>query len=165
MNSMKKLMQFFLSLGVLVLLSQVDVKAQSEEITDEELIRYAVVMDSVETMREAAKLAIEEMVKSNENMTGTRYNELSKIMSDANKLAAANATEEEVAFINEVKEKSDAIKAEINAAFQSMAKDYIGEGGRTYNKISKALRTDADLKARYAAILEKVQSDELARVE
>jgi hypothetical protein len=162
---MNKIMRFFLLTLVLAVVAKVDVKAQAEEITDEELTRYAVVMDSVDNMRDHAKWVIEEMVKGNEAMTGARYNELSKIIGDEAKLQAANASAEEIAFINEVKEKGDAIKSEINTVFQSLAKDYLGEGGRVYNKIAKALRTDAELKARYAVILEKVKSDDLARVE
>ncbi len=127
-------------------------KGQDAEITDEELQKYAIVMDSVEVMKENVKNVISEMVASNEDMTGTRYNELSKIIDDADKLAAAEATEAEIEFIKSVKAKGDELTQEINTTFKTLAVDFIGEGGRTYKKISAALKTDDTVKSRYKTI-------------
>jgi hypothetical protein len=127
--------------------------AQEVEISDDELMRYAVVMDSIEVMKDNVKEVISEMVSSNEDMTGTRYNELSKIIEDTDKLAATEATETEIAFIKSVKEKSDEMTQEINSAFQSLAVNYIGDGGRVYKKIKSALKTDESVKERYEVIL------------
>jgi hypothetical protein len=127
--------------------------AQEVEISDDELMRYAVVMDSIEVMKDNVKEVISEMVSSNEDMTGTRYNELSKIIEDTDKLAATEATETEIAFIKSVKEKSDEMTQGINSAFQSLAVNYIGDGGRVYKKIKSALKTDESVKERYEVIL------------
>jgi hypothetical protein len=138
-------------------------KAQEVEITDEELTRYAVVMDSIDVMKGNVKEVLSEMVASNEEMTGTRYNELSKILDDVDKLSATSATETETAFVISVKEKGEELTNEINAAFQSLAVDYIGEGGRVYKKIKAALKTDESIKERYATIKENLVKNELKK--
>jgi hypothetical protein len=42
--------------------------------------------------------------------------------------------------------------------FQSLAKDYIGAS--TYNKVRSALKSDAELKAKYNAMLAKLKEDD-----
>lgn len=121
-------------------------KAQ-ETISDEDLKKYVVAMDSIESMKEGLVETISEMVKGNEEVSAARYNDLYKIIDDSTKLAEAKATEVEIAFVKKVLATKDEETAKINEAFQSLAKDYIG--AKTYNSIKKALRTDAELKQRY----------------
>lgn len=127
------------------------------EITDEELQKYAVTMDSVNDMKESLLEDITEMVKDNEKMTNARYNELSKIADDDAALTAAKATQEEIAFIREVQTKKEEGTAKIQATFQSMAKDYVGASA--YNKIKKALESDSGVKQRYEAQLSKLEGN------
>src|SRR5690606_16101646 len=75
--------------------------AQSE-VTDEELEKYAVTMDSIEDMKASLLEDISEMVAKNEKMTNARYNDLSKIIDDEAALKEAKATPEEITFIKEV---------------------------------------------------------------
>jgi hypothetical protein len=140
-------------------------KAQEVEITDEELTRYAVVMDSIDVMKSNVKEVLSEMVASNEEITGTRYNELSKVIDNAEKLADVSATESEIAFVISVKEKGDELTKEINAAFQSLAINYIGDGGRVYKKVKSALKTDESVKERYVIIKDGLSENEAADVE
>lgn len=157
---MKRLLNLLL-VGLLVALTSNQVMAQEEEteITDEELRRYAVTMDSVERMKKNIVSWMTIQVEENEEITGARFNELSAVIGDSIKLAEANATAEEIAFINMIKEEKDKMTADINTTFKTMAIDYIGEGGRTYNKIKKALRSNSDVKARYDAILVEVEKE------
>jgi len=130
-----------------------------EQITDEELQKYAVTMDSIEHMKGSLLDEIGTMVKSNEAITNERYNELSKIIEDDAKLAEAKATPEEIAFIKEVAAKKAAGTAEISKTFQTMAKEYVGAA--TYNKVKKALKADADVKNRYQAYLQDLEKDDI----
>jgi predicted nucleic acid-binding Zn-ribbon protein len=130
----------------------------SAAVTDEELKKYAVLMDSVEDMKASLLEEITTMVKSNEKITNARYNELSKIIDDEAKLAAAKATPEEVNFIKEVQAKKEEGTTEITETFQKMAKEYVG--AEPYNKIKKALSTDPSLKSRYTAMLDEVKKGE-----
>ncbi|MDH4092294.1 MAG: hypothetical protein OEV74_07630 [Cyclobacteriaceae bacterium] len=128
-----------------------------EEITDEEIRKYAVTMDSINNMKASLLDDISVMVKSNEDMTNERYNELSKIIDDNDKLAEAKATPEEIAFIKEVAAKKKQGTAKISKTFQTMAKEYVGAA--TYNKVKKALKTDADVKSRYQAVMDELEKD------
>jgi hypothetical protein len=123
-------------------------------VTDEELKKYAVAMDSINDMSERLKDVLNEKVKSNENMTGTRYNELSGIINDEAKLAEAKATPEEIAFIKEVLALKTQETAKIQETFQSLAKEYVG--ATAFNKVRNALKTDPALKAKYDTILAEV---------
>jgi hypothetical protein len=130
----------------------------TDAVTDEELKKYAIAMDSIDHMRKDLVEEISEMVKDNENVTAARYNELSKIISDEAKLAQANATPEEIQAIKDILKKKDEGTARIQETFQSLAKDYVGAS--TYNKVRKALAEDAETKARYEALLADLKKDD-----
>jgi hypothetical protein len=137
--------------------------SQDAIVSEEELTKYATVMDSVAEMSIAVQITLNDMVKESEVMNGTRYNELSKIASDETKLAEANATPEEIAFLAEVAEKKKTETLKINQAFQSLAKDYLGAA--TYNKVKKALAADATLKTKYDSLIEEMAKDNEVSVE
>ncbi|MDH5398110.1 MAG: hypothetical protein OEX02_08195 [Cyclobacteriaceae bacterium] len=133
-------------------------QAQDEAgIADEELVRYAEVMDSIEVLKNSVGDTVKQMVADNEEVSSARYNALYKISKDETKLAEAEVTESELAFLQKVDHYKDSMTTAIKTTFSSLAKDYVGDGGRTYNKINKALKSDTDIKARYVAILEEVK--------
>jgi hypothetical protein len=152
---MKNLLLLFVA--VLVATSQ-SLFAQ-EQVTDEELKKYAVAMDSINDMKASLLEEISEMVKANESLTNARYNELSKIMNDEAKLAAAKATPEEIAFMKQVAEKKSEGTAEITQTFQTLAKEYVGAA--SYNKVKKALATDTELKSKYQSMLDELEKSEV----
>ena len=131
--------------------------AGEEQITDEELKKYAVVMDSINDMKATLLKEIGDMVKEDGKMTNARYNELSKIANDEAKLAQAKATDAEKTLLKKVAEKKAAGTEEINTTFQSLAKDYVG--AESFNKIKKALTTDEELKSKYEAMLKDLEKD------
>ena len=128
------------------------------EITDAELEKYAVTMDSINDMKASLLEDISEMVTSNEKMTNARYNELSKIAKDEAALAKAKATPEEIAFLKEVAAAKAEGTANIQKTFQSMAKEYVGAS--SYNKIKKALSSDVDVKKRYETFMDKLEAND-----
>lgn len=154
-------MKNYILLFVFALIAAPGVFAQSDaaqtQISDEELEKYAVTMDSINDMKESLLEDITEMVKGNEKMTNARYNELSKIADDDAALAEAKATPEEITFIREVAAKKDEGTAKIQETFQSMAKDYVGAS--SYNKVKKALESDTDVKKRYETFMDKLEGD------
>jgi len=129
------------------------VKAQDDSISDEDLQKYVVAMDSIEHMKTHLIETITEMVKGNEDVSAARYNELSKIIDDEAKLKEAEANEVEIAFVKSVAAKKEEETAKINETFQSLALNYIG--GRTYNAIKKALKEDETIKAKYKTLTEQ----------
>ncbi len=123
----------------------------SATITDEELKRYVVAMDSINELTEQLKQTISELVKNNPNITPARYNELSKFNGDSVKLKEAQATPAELKALKEISERRNEETMKLQETLKKLATEYVGAA--TYNKIRNALRTDTELKARYDAML------------
>lgn len=152
-----KMIKYFVV--ILMALSFVTVYGQDgDAVTDEELKNYAVVMDSIEDMRQSLLDNMSEAIKNNDQITAARYNELSKIIKDSVKLQAANATEAEIAAIQKVVKDRDEGAAQIQETFKSLVKDLLGAA--SYNKVKKALTTNAELKTKYEALLEEINKKE-----
>ncbi len=90
-------------------------------------------------------------------MNASRYNDLSKIAKDEAKLTEAKATPEEIEFLKAVAAKKEEGTANINAAFQSLAKEYVGVA--VFNKVKKALATDLELKTKYDSLMDEMKKD------
>jgi len=134
-------------------------KAQTTaEITDEELKKYAITMDSVEAMQESLRNLVAETVQKNTVMPVARYNELFKIIDDETKLKATSATAQEIEFVHQINDLRKMNIERINATYQSLAKDYVGL--KTFNAIRKSLQTDQSLKARYDNVSKDMESKE-----
>ncbi len=132
-------------------------------VTDEELGKYATAMDSVNELTIELMDSITLMVKNTTVVNAARYNDLSKIVNDETKLAEAKATPEEIAFVKSVADYKSKGTSEINAAFQSLAKDYVGAA--TFNKVKKALASDAELKTKFDNLMEELKKDNVRTVE
>jgi hypothetical protein len=135
--------------------------AQSD-ISDEDLRKYAVTMDSVNGMKQTLLDEISNKVRNNVSIPVARYNELYKIIGDDAKLAEAKATPAEIAFVKEVNEFKNQGAAKINEQFQALAKDYVGVA--KFNKIKNSLATDNELKGRYDTIFGQVEGSGSASV-
>lgn len=134
------------------------VRAQdAAQVSDDELQRYAVMMDSIDEMRVGLLAKISEMVKNTDKITVARYNDLSKISNDAAKLEEAKATPDEIAFLKEIQALKDSGTTEINTTFKTMAKEYVGAS--TYNKVKKAITDDGEAKSKYETMLNKLKED------
>jgi hypothetical protein len=130
-----------------------------DQITDEELKKYVVMMDSIDDMKASLLKEIDAMVASNDQMKNTRYNELYLTKNDSTKLAEAKATEAEIAFMKKVADAKSEGTVEITNTFRSLAKDYVGAS--SYNKIKAALKTDKALESKYKAMLEELNKGEV----
>ncbi len=145
-------------LFALLLISSTLVAQDTDPVTDDELRKYAIAMDSIDNMSKSLIQTITEMVKENDHLTAARYNELSKIIKDESKLAEANATPEEIAAVQEIVKKKEEETVRINETFMTLAKEYIGAA--VYNKVKKALAADAELKSKYEAILAELKKED-----
>ncbi len=138
--------------------SQAAVSGDTAGVSDEDLRKYAILMDSINDMKQTLLKEMGDMVKNKEGMTNARYNDLSKANGDEAKLQELKATEDELTFLNEVNEKKKTGAAQISETFQAMAKDFIGV--ETYNEVKDALAADTEIKARYDEILAEVAKGE-----
>lgn len=131
--------------------------AQDTKVTDEELVKYATALDSINEMSAVVKIKLSEMVKDSPGITPARYNELSKFANDEAKLAAANATPEEIAVLKDVAEMKAEETARINETYQTLAKEYVT--APVFNKVKKALAQEPELKVRYDSLMTEMSKD------
>lgn len=126
-------------------------------VTDDELKKYAVAMDSINELQAELNGTIKVMVTSNAGVSASRYNELFKIIGDEGKLLDANATTDEINFVKQVIAKKEEGTAKIKQTYQSLAKDYVG--ATAFNKVKKALTTDESLKTKYQGLMDELAKD------
>jgi hypothetical protein len=126
-------------------------------VTDEELKKYAIAMDSVNEMQALLSGEIKTMVTTSQTISAQRYNELFKIINDEGKLLEANATPEEISFVKEVIAKKDAGTAKIKETYQLLAKDFVGAAA--FNKVKKAISSDEGLKTKYQSLMDELAKD------
>lgn len=132
--------------------------AQDAGVTTEELTQYAMVSAKIDSLKAGMKSKISEAVKSNELMDGGKlYNKLNKAKGDEAKLAEIGATEEQLAAYATIQEDITAYKAEFKTQYTAVVKDEIGAG--TFNKVKKALKADAAVKAQYDEIVASMSSE------
>ncbi len=146
-------MKVFLAVLFLSGLNFSMVSAQSdEEITDQDLYRYALLNEVIEQMKTDVSAMVNDMIRKQEGMTGNRFSELSATGGDEAKMNAIEATDFEKTFLNlvnaEKEKRIDAIK-DVN---KELATKMVGNRGLTFKKIRETLGSDAELKARYEAI-------------
>jgi hypothetical protein len=141
----------------LLILMVMESKAQtSKEITDDDLKKYAVTMDSVAAMQESLRQIVAETVQKNTVMEISRYNELFKIADDEARLKEKKVTPEEIAFLKQIDDLRKVNIERINASYQSLAKEYVGL--KAFNAIRKSLNSDQELKARYENMAKDLES-------
>ena len=138
------------------------VGSADDTITDEDLRKYAVVMDSVDAMKETLLSDISTKIKSNGKMKISRYNQLSKAVDDEAKLKELKATPEEIAFVKEVSTLKQDGAAKISETVESLANDIVGT--TKYNKIKGSLEVDTTMRTRYDKIVSEMSSDDSASV-
>ena len=149
-------MKFLRFVLPLLFVSVVSFAQTKPTISDEDLRKYAVTMDSIDGMKATLTTIIAEMVQKNEVMSVARYNELFKIAKDEAQLSQKQATPEELAFLKDVEAKREEEVARINMNYQALAKDYVGL--KAFNAIRKSLETDNALKTKYETISKEVGS-------
>lgn len=147
--------------GVLITQAQ-----DTEPVTDDELTKYALVMDFADLEKEKLKTDYNGMIQAEELMTGgKRFKELKGAGGDEAKLAEIEATPEEIEAFSKIETANDENIAAFKEAYTSKIKDKEQLGAGLYNKITKALKTDEELKTRYVAILEGIKDERVSAEE
>ncbi len=137
------------------------VQGQDEEpLTDEELKKYALVMDFADQEKEKLKEAYNASIQDNELMDGgRRFKEIQGADGDEAKLQEIGATPEEIEAYNQIEEANKERIEAFKEAYTEKIKDNEQLGAGLYNRITKELKSDAELKARYEGILEGIKSE------
>lgn len=129
-----------------------------DEISDEALMKYAMMQEVVNYMKKDISVEINNMIKAQEGMTGQRYQELSKTKGDEAKLAALEAQDWEVKFLEQTNKFKEERIAAIKVVNTELATKMVGDKGKTYKAIKAGIKEDEALKARYEAIVAGLKS-------
>jgi hypothetical protein len=123
--------------------------AASDEISDEELVRFAMMEDSVMAFYASKNAELVEMIKNNDAIDGAaRYNEIKAAWGNEEKMAAANITPEEQAAYQEILDFTESLANEVRTLKTDLIMDKDFLGAATYNKINKAMKEDPAVKER-----------------
>ncbi len=134
--------------------------AQEEEISDESLYRYAMMQEVITIMKKDISKEINQMIKNQDGMTGQRYKELSATKGDETKLAAIDAKEWEVKFLEQTNNFKETRITSIKTVNTELAIKMVGNNGKTYKEIKSQLKENEELKARYDAIAASLKNQE-----
>ncbi|MFN8334697.1 MAG: hypothetical protein U0U09_06180 [Cyclobacteriaceae bacterium] len=141
-------MKMKISVLVIVLLTTVAAKAQKRDsVTNEELHKYAVVIDSLETLKKSRAEMSTRFAKGNNKITPSRYTQLLPIVDDSKKLSEAKATADEIAYVKYAMAKLTQAQQTFQTTFNELVAKYVGYD--TYNKVKKAIAADKRVKDRY----------------
>ena len=137
--------------AILFMLTAANV-VNAQEISNENLRRYAIMMETVDAMKQEISDLTNEMIKNQEGMDGKRYLELAKAGGDAAKLDELGAKDFEKKFMDLVTNMQDERKEAISEVVSIMATKMLPDGGKVYKQIKSAVGSDPEVKARYEAI-------------
>ncbi|MEL7001856.1 MAG: hypothetical protein AAFN93_03880 [Bacteroidota bacterium] len=131
-----------------------------EEVTDEDLRRYALLIEVVDAMKSEIKNLTISMVENQEGIEPARFNELNKANGDEAKLTAAGATDFEKKFMALVQKKKTERTTAIQDAVKIMASKMFTGGAAKYKAVKSGIKSDESVKERYNAILAKMKAAE-----
>ena len=153
----------------LLLFTNLQAFAQEEEekeesgVTEEELMAFAVMEDSVNVVKAQKTEAFNTLLKTHELMDGgRRYMAIKKAYGDEDKLAEAEVTDEELAAFEEIQEKYNAIAGAIKEYKIGYIKETLGVS--VYNKVNKAVKKDPALKKQLDAMIVEIKEKREASV-
>jgi hypothetical protein len=144
----------FVSAFLMLSFVSVSVFAQeeSEEVTDEEIAKFAVMEDSVMAFYEKKNEELIDMIRNNEVIEGAgRYNEIKAAWDDEEKLAEIEITEDEKAAYEEILVFMGSLGDEVRELKIELIKNDDILGVATFNKVNKAIKENPEVK-------EKVES-------
>ena len=139
---------------------QVRAQDAADEVTEEEMKRYAKMEARVAAFVQGKQSTLEEMIKNNQELGGgARYNEIKAAWGKADKLEAINLKEEEKAAYEEIQSFIDAIGEEVKAYMVELIRDNEVLGAATYNKVKKAMNADPAFKEKMNNLIEEMKKE------
>lgn len=147
MEIMKKLFVLaFLLVGVIGFTAQAQDEA-AEEITDEELAKFAAMEDSVMAFYDQKNEELVSMIKDNDVIDGAaRYNEIKDAWEDEEKMAEIEVTDEEKTAYEAILEFMSSLGNEVRDLKIGLIKNDEILGVATYNKVNKAIKENPEIK-------------------
>lgn len=119
-----------------------------DEITNEELYKYAVVQETLDLFQSELSGQVKEYVEAQDSAIKNRYNALAGGESPAN--------DAEKTFIDAVNNMKSERTSEFTEAYKTMIKRVLG--AKSYASVKKAVANDSDVKQRYSSILQAMHA-------
>lgn len=136
----------FLSLGMLNMQAKAQ-DAAAEPVTEEEIIKFAAMEESVAHFLQEKQDALVEMVKNDEALGGpARYNEIKAAWGKEDKLAEIKITDAERAAFQKVQDYINSMTDQVKEFKLEQIKNPEVLGAATYNKVNRAMSADPELK-------------------
>ena len=123
-------------------------KTMAQEVSNEDLYKYAVVMETKDMFQSELSAQITDYVEGQDPAIKNRYNAL------AGGEAPANDAEQQ--FIDQVNSMKSDRTTEFGDAFKTMIKRVLG--AETYGAVKKGIANDSGMKERYNAIVQAMKS-------
>jgi len=138
---------------------------EAEEITEEELMRFAVMEDSVMAFFEQKNDELIDLIRNNDVIDGAgRYNEIKAAWDDEDKLAEIEITDEEKTAYEEILAFMSSVQDEVREFKIDLIKNDEVLGVATFNKVNKAMKENPEIKEKVdtlqAELKEKRSSEE-----
>ena len=124
--------------------------AQDLDITDDDLKAYYIIDLAKNSIVKTISPMVNDLIAKQEGMTGQRFKELQATKGDADKLAAVEAKEWEIKFLNLVTKQIDKKKKAASDVVKILAANALGSA--KYKAIRAGLKEDADMKSRYDGV-------------
>jgi len=119
------------------------------QITNDELKKYIIVMDSIETLKNQLALTTNNLSK-NSKMPPGRFNTLMSIANNDARLAEMKATPEEIAYVKKAAATRDEGTLKFQQAYQSLINGYIGS--EVFGRVRNGVKTDTSIRRRYDSL-------------
>lgn len=131
---------------------------ESEELTEEEIVKYAAMEAKVQALIKEKQTTMEEMIKNNAALGGgARYNQIKGAWGKEDKLAEIKITEEERAAFAEIQAYIDAMGDEVKGYMTSLIMDQKVLGAATYNKVRRVMNADPAVKERINTLVAELK--------
>ncbi|GMQ23988.1 hypothetical protein Aoki45_06700 [Algoriphagus sp. oki45] len=139
--------------------SMFSVAQEAEEVTDEDLAKFAKVEVMTSQYVEDKTEELKNMIINNEVIDGgARYNEIKAAWGDAAKEAEIELTDEERAAYKAIKDFQDSLQQSVVDYKTELIKDDEVLGVSIYNKVNGAIKEDPALKERLDQMVEEMKT-------
>jgi hypothetical protein len=119
----------------------------AEEITEEELMKFAVMEDSVMAFFEQKNNELIDLIRNNEVIDGAgRYNEIKAAWDNNDKLAEIELTDDERQAYEDILAFMSSVQDEVREFKIDLIKNDKVLGVATFNKVNKAMKENPEIK-------------------
>lgn len=148
----------FLMLGLMSV--QVNAQDESEEVTEEEMMKFASMEAQFAKFIAMKQAEMEDMIKTNEVIEGggARYNEIKAAWGNEEKMAEIEVTEEEKAEYQRIQDFIASIGDDARQYKTDLIMDQEVLGAATYNKVNKAMKEDPEVKEKVDSLIAELKA-------